>query len=91
MSYETWLKKLDTAEKKSVIQRNTRKIVYKFQDGNEMCEEYSMDTGVLLRRLWKAKKELLNEHNWYTEVGDTFRNINETFEVKESSTEVTNY
>lgn len=90
MSYEIWLKKLESAEKKSIIQRNIRKVIYKFQDGGEMCEEYSMDTGVLLRRLWKVKKELLSDENWYTEVGDILRSINEAFEVKESATEVIN-
>lgn len=88
MSYEIWLRRLQLAEKKSLIQRNVRKIAYKFQDGEEMCEEYSMDTGIILRRMWKQKKELIGEATWKTELGDTPRSLSEPFEVKESATEV---
>lgn len=47
-----------------------RKVHYKFPGGNEMAEEYSMDTNVLLRRAWKRNDFLCRENEWEIEVGD---------------------
>lgn len=86
-----WLNYLRTAEKTSIIKDNVRKIHYTFPDGNQMAEEYSMDTGVVLRRMWKKKKELRGEPSWTVELGEVLPDfgINDgNFVMKESSTAV---
>lgn len=90
MSYSTWLNNIKNAEKTSVIKANLRKIHYKFSNGNEMAEEYSMDTGIVLRRAWKMASTLRGESEWTIELGDIVRplNNNDNFLVKESLTEV---
>lgn len=93
MSYSDWINHLRNAEKTSTLNGNSRKIHYKFSDGSEMVEEYSMETGVCLRRAWKKKHELRGDPDWETELGEPVRNIEEaaketTFLVKESSSEV---
>jgi len=88
MPYTKWLNLLKSAEKTSVIHDRVRKVHYKFPDGTEMAEEYSMDTGVIFRRAWKDKKDLRGEPNWNIELGEKIRNINESFLVRESNTEV---
>lgn len=91
MSFTKWINKIKSAKKTSVIVGTVRKIHYTFPDHNEMVEEYSMETGVVLRRAWKFNNELtLGPGNWITELGDMLpRNLNdENFLVKESLTEV---
>ncbi|KFB43970.1 AGAP012517-PA-like protein [Anopheles sinensis] len=56
MSYVSWIALIKSAEKTSAVQGNTRKVHYRFLDGREMVEEYSMDTGVILRRAWKTNR-----------------------------------
>lgn len=102
MSYTIWLDYLKSAAKSSVIQNDVRKILYRFPDKNEMIEEYSMSTGIVLKRVWKRKRDVLtfntndNElagdglFQWEYELGDFTRPLhqNQEFVVKESSTEV---
>uniref|UniRef100_A0A182WAX7 Protein DPCD n=1 Tax=Anopheles minimus TaxID=112268 RepID=A0A182WAX7_9DIPT len=71
MSYECWLALVKSAEKSSIIQGSVRKVHYRFPDGREMAEEYSTDTGVVLRRAWKNKTALLQKEEWAIELGDS--------------------
>ncbi|XP_040151013.1 protein DPCD [Anopheles arabiensis] len=71
MSYEDWLNLVKSADKSSVIQGNVRKVHYRFPDGREMAEEYSTDTGVVLRRAWKNKSTLLHKEDWVLELGES--------------------
>lgn len=92
MSYEEWLNRIKLAEKTSVIQGKVRKVHYKFPNGKEMSEEYSMETGVVQRRAWKRQRSLTiggAEPEWIIELGDVVRQLNPTdFVVKESIAEV---
>ncbi|KAJ6647868.1 Protein DPCD [Pseudolycoriella hygida] len=76
MSFTNWLNKIKTAEKSSVINRRNRRVHYKFHDGQEMTEEYSMDTGVLQRRVWKRENTLGGEPYWEVELGEKMRSLN---------------
>uniref|UniRef100_A0A1B0G322 Protein DPCD n=1 Tax=Glossina morsitans morsitans TaxID=37546 RepID=A0A1B0G322_GLOMM len=99
MSYRNWLNYLRSAEKNSVINGRSRKIHYKFPDGQQMAEEYSMDTGVLQKRAWRRSQQLLGESEWEVEVGEDYRqlgcagdseqmlNADNNFTVKISNTE----
>lgn len=93
MSYREWLELLSSAEKASIISGRCRKIHYKFpRGGQEMIEEYSLDTGVLLRRAWKRKKELRGDTGWEIELGDSIPDVargdDGGFIMKESNSEV---
>lgn len=99
MSYENWLNYLKSAEKNSMISGNMRKVFYKFPDGHQMAEEYSMDTGVVQKRAWRKCKQLMGEPEWEVELGedprklgasgekDDIRNEDGSFTVKISNTE----
>ncbi|XP_050075570.1 protein DPCD [Anopheles maculipalpis] len=71
MSYESWLALIKSADKSSIIQGNVRKVHYRFPDGREMAEEYSTDTGVVLRRAWKNKTVLMQKEEWTIELGES--------------------
>uniref|UniRef100_A0A182K688 Protein DPCD n=1 Tax=Anopheles christyi TaxID=43041 RepID=A0A182K688_9DIPT len=89
MSYENWLNLIKSAEKSSIIQGTVRKVHYRFPDGREMAEEYSTETGVVLRRAWKNKSALLQKEDWIIELGEsipTGLNENEVM-LKESCSE----
>lgn len=100
MSFVAWLDYLKSAEKSSIIQSEVRKIRYKFPDGAEMMEEYSMSTGIVLKRAWKKKRDMLTfsptdsaigdgHFRWEYELGDFTRPLkNSEFLFKESPTEV---
>lgn len=88
MSFAVWLNLIKNAEKKSVISGKSRKIHYKFPNGSQMAEEYSMDTGVCIRRGFKIEKTLKNTDNWEMEVGESPAGLSDdTFMLKESNTE----
>ncbi|XP_061392784.1 protein DPCD [Musca vetustissima] len=100
MSYENWLNYLKSAEKNSMLSGKSRKVFYKFPDGNQMAEEYSMDTGVVQKRAWRKCKQLMGEPEWEVELGedsrqlgaaggekDDIRNDDGSFMVKISNTE----
>lgn len=100
MSYEPWLNCIRNAEKSSFITGKIRKVHYKLNDGSEMLEEYSMDTGILMRRAWKKKTDVLcmkpaddNINNimyeWNIELGELVPMPSAgDFMVKESNTAV---
>lgn len=71
MSYESWLALIKSADKSSIIHGNARKVHYRFPDGREMVEEYSTDTGVVLRRAWKNKTVLMQKEEWIIELGES--------------------
>lgn len=99
MSFERWINYIRNAEKSSIISGQIRKIHYKFKDA-EMIEEYSTETGILLRRAWKKKQNALSTQmntnpfggsifDWDIELGDMFPASNDAnFLVKESNTAV---
>lgn len=98
MSYKTWIDYIQKAEKTSFITKNCRRIHYKFPDNVEMIEEYSMDTGICIKRAWKKNREILcmdNDSitninfNWDIELGEHIHSLKSTdFALKESNTEV---
>lgn len=101
MSYSNWLNYLKSAEKSSIIQHGVRKLWYKFPDSHEMMEEYSIQTGMILKRAWKKKRDLLTcspndsllsdgRFEWDYELGDFTKPLNNDtdFFVAESSTTV---
>lgn len=100
MSFGPWLNYIKNAEKSSFITGKIRKVHYKCNDGAEMLEEYNMDTGVLMRRGWKKKNDVLclqpagddmNKilFNWDIELGEVISTKqSEDFVVKESSAAV---
>lgn len=65
-----WLNRVRNAEKTCLIQEGKRKVHYKFQDGQEMAEEYNLDTNTLVRRAWKRGNDLSKKGHWEIEVGD---------------------
>lgn len=70
-----------------------RKVHFKFSDGREMVEEYSLDTNVTLRRAWKVTKKFGAQPKWETEIGDpdpTFAEQMENTGIVECSTAVNN-
>ncbi|XP_055621694.1 protein DPCD [Toxorhynchites rutilus septentrionalis] len=89
MSYVAWLSKIRSADKSSAIQGTVRKVHYSFPDGNEMIEEYSTETGVILRRAWKVRSDLLKNDNWSIELGDAIPKVekNDGFLMREASSE----
>lgn len=92
MSFAAWLHRIQTAEKTSIISGEFRKFHYKFTDGREMAEEYSLQTGVCMRRAWRNATSLTKgpSAEWQLELGDVVRPLNPSatqFVVKESLTE----
>lgn len=84
MSYERWMNYIRNAGKSIFCAGNIRKVHYKFNDDAEMIEEYSMETCILLRRIWKKKPNIFGiqtDHdefngtlfNWDIELGDIIR------------------
>lgn len=103
MSFERWINYIQNADKSSIISGKVRKVHYRFNDGAEMVEEYSMDTGIIIRRAWKKKQNIdvhagfddLNDPllDWDIEIGNTSVHLpekadNSNFLVKESNTTV---
>ncbi|XP_034658837.1 protein DPCD [Drosophila subobscura] len=76
MSYENWLNYLTSAEKNSMISGRLRKVLYKFPDGQQMAEDYSLDTGIVLRRAWRKCKQLMGQPEWEIELGEEPRQLN---------------
>lgn len=99
MSFGPWIDYIRNAEKTSFISGKLRRIHYKMTDGAEMIEEYSMDTGILVKRGWKKKLDVLctasaddmnsAHYNWDIELGEKIQPLkNSEFLVKESISEV---
>lgn len=101
MSYQSWINYIQNAEKTSCISGSIRKIHYKMKDGAEMIEEYSMNTGILIKRAWKKRRDILcmetDDMNsvyfdWDIELGDILQPIKtDEFLVKASISEVGQY
>lgn len=101
MSFERWMNYIQNAEKSSIISGKIRKVHYKFEDGAEMMEEYTMETGIIMRRSWKKKQNMFDVQtdtsgfngslfDWDIELGNTISsNHDSNFLVKESNTTVT--
>ena len=63
---------------------------YRFGPGEEMAEEYNVDTDVLLRRAWRKKTSLGGDGQWEVEIGDPepqFINLDQVG-IKESNNSV---
>lgn len=92
MSYQRWLNYIKSAEKSSIISGNVRKVHYVFSDGEEMCEDYSIDTGILIRRAWRKKRNILcgDTFDWDLEIGENASSTTE-YLVKESNLTVCSY
>lgn len=97
MSYENWMNYIRNAEKISFSSGKVRKFLYKFNDGNEMIEEYNKVTDVLMRRAWKKNQNIMglyaniNELNhtlfdWEIEIGEKINqpSFDSMFLVKEA-------
>ncbi|CAG9862186.1 unnamed protein product [Phyllotreta striolata] len=65
-----WLSLLKTAKKSSIIDKNLKKVRYELNTGQELVEEYNMDTGVLTRRAWKCTGQFSNQEKWDIEIGE---------------------
>ncbi|XP_017842620.1 protein DPCD [Drosophila busckii] len=76
MGYENWLNFLQSAEKNSMMSGKLRKVLYKFPDGQQMAEEYNLDTGIVQRRAWRKCKQLMGQPEWEIELGEEPRQIN---------------
>ncbi|XP_068149636.1 protein DPCD [Drosophila tropicalis] len=76
MSYQNWINYLKSAEKNSIVSGRIRKVLYKFADGQQMSEEYNMDTGIVQRRAWRKCKQLMGEPEWEIELGEEPRQLN---------------
>ncbi|CAH2007866.1 unnamed protein product [Acanthoscelides obtectus] len=82
-----WYNRLRNAKKSCMVDRNLKKIHYAFENGQEMVEEYNLDTNVVTRRAWKHKGELECQGEWDIEIGDpepTFEKKDEEM-IRESS------
>ncbi|KAJ1521580.1 hypothetical protein ONE63_003233 [Megalurothrips usitatus] len=64
-----WLSYVTSAQKSSLIENGVRKVHYKLPDGKEMVEEYSLETDVLQKRVWRVSEAFRSE-KWDVEVGD---------------------
>ncbi|XP_065920522.1 protein DPCD-like [Dysidea avara] len=66
-----WFSKLKAAKKTFLIQDERRKIHFLFSDGTEMCEEYDLESGLLLVRKWHQRSDLGRSDKWEYEVGQS--------------------
>lgn len=71
----SWVTNLLKAKKSCITQNNLLKVHYALPDGNEMVEEYDVNTNVLNRRAWRIKNRMGGEGEWNVEVGDPEPNI----------------
>ncbi|KAK7930275.1 hypothetical protein WMY93_006670 [Mugilogobius chulae] len=62
-----------------------RKVHYLFTDGEEMAEEYDINTDELLVRKWRHKSTLGAHGQWQVEVGEPFIVGSLDAEIKENS------
>ncbi|KAL6446286.1 hypothetical protein ACFW04_001116 [Cataglyphis niger] len=47
-----------------------RKVHFLLENGEEMVEEYNIDTNVVVRRIWKKKNSFGTDQGWIVEIGD---------------------
>ncbi|XP_055307672.1 protein DPCD isoform X2 [Sitodiplosis mosellana] len=72
MSYERWMNYIRNAEKTLFCSGKIRKFHYKFNDDKEMIEEYNIETGILMRRAWKKKQNIMGLHTEFNELNGSF-------------------
>uniref|UniRef100_A0A8C6UWJ6 Protein DPCD n=1 Tax=Neogobius melanostomus TaxID=47308 RepID=A0A8C6UWJ6_9GOBI len=84
MAVESWLQMLKCSKKTALIHDGKRKIHYLFTDGNEMAEEYNLNTDVLLVRKWRKKSTLGVQGQWQLEIGEPFAAGPSDAEIKEN-------
>lgn len=65
-----WLTQLKNAKKSSIVDGKLKKVHYDFENGQQMVEEYNLDTNVLTRRAWKCKTGLKSDDQWDIEIGE---------------------
>lgn len=84
-----WFLQLKNAKKSCLIESNLKRIHYELENGQEMVEEYNIDTNVLTRRAWKQKTDFKQEVEWNIEVGDSepVFNENKNILIKENSSQ----
>lgn len=84
-----WFSQLKNAKKTSMEENNFKKIHYDLGNGQELVEEYNLDTNVLTRRAWKRNTELKNDDQWEIEIGDPepIYNKNENILIRENSSQ----
>ncbi|XP_050449225.1 protein DPCD-like [Cataglyphis hispanica] len=70
MTPESWLKNIQNAKITVLIQDGRRKVHFLLENGEEMVEEYNMDTNVVVRRIWKKKNSFGTDQGWIVEIGD---------------------
>ncbi|XP_018323341.1 protein DPCD [Agrilus planipennis] len=82
-----WITLLKNAKKTCISQNNLRKVHYELEDGQEMVEEYNMDTEVLTRRAWRKKSKIKSNDEWDIEIGDPEPKLaeNESLIIQENS------
>lgn len=85
MSYERWLNYIESADKIAFIVGKTRKVSYKFFDGAEMIEEYNTETGILIRRAWKSRHDVLCSTSWYESLFNSEIELGDNISATEDS------
>ncbi|KAG8223329.1 hypothetical protein J437_LFUL001206 [Ladona fulva] len=70
MSVSNWVKLIEEAEKTCLIEYGMRKVHYKFSKGEEMVEEYNMETDIINRRMWKNSSKFGGDCHWEMEIGE---------------------
>ncbi|CAH1115430.1 unnamed protein product [Psylliodes chrysocephalus] len=65
-----WFTQLKNAKKSCLKDKNLKKIHYELENGQQMVEEYNLDTDVLTRRAWKCMGKFADDDKWDIEIGD---------------------
>lgn len=73
----------------SLISNGRRRLVYVYQDGRQMVEEYDMKTHDIINRKIK-KPTTFKQSKWQYEIGDGLEKVNEQTLIKPSNA-VINY
>ncbi|XP_058497307.1 protein DPCD [Solea solea] len=70
MAVQSWSGTLQSSRKTALLQDGKRKIHYLFIDGQEMVEEYDLETDELIVRKWRQKSKIGGQGEWQVEVGE---------------------
>ena len=90
MSTGDWFGTLTKAKKSCFTQGNLKRVRYELEGGDEMVEEYNLDTCVLTRRAWRRKVNVKAGDEWEVEVGDPEPSFTKgaSFFIRENSNQV---